>query len=67
MGVRTTADEKIDDLVQLVQQTTEASFKAYYDICVVGDMWGSDEFNAEFRAKLKKVTELMLEAKELMK
>ena len=59
MSVRTTADEKVDEARSHVGDAVKCLSEIVIDKC-----WGHDDFNEEFRKKVKSVFLQLLELQE---
>ena len=59
MGVRTSADEKVDEARQSIREAARALSQV-----VVEEVWGHDEYNNEFRTTLREVLNGLLDLKQ---
>ena len=56
MGVRTTADEKLDE----ARDSADQALKALNEI-VVGECWGHDEWNDEFTQQIHEAHSMLIQ------
>lgn len=59
MGVRTTADEKIDEAKNHIQQAIECLSKVIVDGC-----WGTSEYQAKYLNKLRRQLIMLLDVRD---
>lgn len=65
MGVRTAADDLVDQARKDVDAALKSTHSAFTGI-MIDKVWGSDEWSQEFKAKLVKAQSALMDVKLLL-